>query len=157
MTARKKSANVEMTYLGVNGLWHWYWTLKAQLAPPDVVGLDQLVALWNWLMSNDVIRGLAPAVVAIWALLALVDSVIGAFHRGSTGAVVQLPTETVLTGEQLRAELDRLGKSQGDLAAELGVDRSYVSHLIRGKRPFLPNLQQQCRAIIDRWGCDSSD
>jgi hypothetical protein len=162
MTTARKSANAETIFLDVNTLWGWYWAGKAHVTPPNVDALDQLVSLWNWLMSNDFIRGAASVVVALWLVLLLIDSLISAFQRGG-GAIVAMPTAesnsppAELTGGQLRAELDRLRKSQGDLAAELRVDRSYVSHLIRGKKPFSPEMQQRCRDILDGWKCDRSD
>jgi plasmid maintenance system antidote protein VapI len=46
-----------------------------------------------------------------------------------------------------------MNRTQGDLAAELGVTRAYVSELVNGRKPFRIELQKECRKILDGWGC----
>jgi hypothetical protein len=134
------NAGAKMIHLDVNDLWTWYWVGKAQLTMPSMPGLDQLVTLWNWLLANDVVRVGALVVVAVWLLLTLIDSLLTEFAP-----------PTPLTAADLLAELVRLNRTQSELAAELGVDRSYISHLIRGKKPFRTEMQLRCRVVFQKW------
>jgi hypothetical protein len=152
-----------MIPLDVNDLWNWYWAGKAQVLVPNMPGLDQLVTPWNGLMANDAVRTGALAVVAIWVILNLIDSVLGHFDAPAAapapglGSCSQEPPPTQLLAAELKAELDRLNRTQSDLASELGVDRSYISHVIRGKKPFLPEMQLRCKYVIEKWKCDRGD
>jgi hypothetical protein len=162
MKGIEKSASVGMIHLDVNQLWNWYWAGKAQVAVPGMPGLDQLASLWNLLMSNDAIRCGALAVVALWSVLSVLDSLLVLFSRPTAALAPRLLERAqeqppALTPADLKAELIRLKRTQSDLATELGVDRSYISHLIRGKKAFLPVIQLRCRDVLKKWKCDLGD
>jgi hypothetical protein len=162
MKGNGMSGDVGMIHLDVNSLWNWYWVDKAHIVGPGVPGVDEMATFWNLLMDNDVIRLGALAVVALWSILALLDSLLTLFStptpalapRQSERAQEQPPA---LTATELKTELERLNKTQSDLAAELGVDRSYISHVIRGKKPFLPDMQLRCGNVLTSWRCDRGD
>jgi len=146
--------------------WKWYWVGKAQIGPLGQPILDQIIPLWNWLMSFDIARGAVLVVVPLWVLGSLLDTLMtmndersgaagpAADDQTISAADTAEPSPAELTGEQLKAELDRLGKTQTELAEALGVTRGYVSKLIKGAKPFTSELQEQCRAILSHWDVD---
>lgn len=69
--------------------------------------------------------------------------------------VCQAPLQE-MTGAELKRELDRLGKTQTELAEALGVTRGYVSKLIKGTKPYTAELQEQCGAILSQCDVDRS-
>ncbi len=155
----------ETTSLDVNTFWTWYWVNKAALSGPGPFGHDELVSLWNSVMAYDLVRGMVVPLVALWFAASVMDSIIGLlFDRPERTPAVKYspPAEMAelqaLTVSELKQRLEKLGKTQAQLATELGVNRSYVSHLLRGKKPFTPELRKRCREILDRWqGGDHGD
>lgn len=51
-----------------------------------------------------------------------------------TGDTTEALRDQVILGRALRELRDRAGITQGDLAARIGIDLTYVSHVERGKR-----------------------
>jgi transcriptional regulator with XRE-family HTH domain len=51
-----------------------------------------------------------------------------------TGDTTDALRDQVVLGRALRVLRDRAGITQGDLAARIGIDLTYVSHVERGKR-----------------------
>jgi len=138
--------------------WNWYWQNKAQLSVQAPSGAYELIQLWNWVMSFDLARAGIPAFFVVGILIGLTEAVMDLFQRPRSQPVSvnsrkeesggQAPD---LTGAQIKSELDRLGKTQSELAAQLGVTRAYVSQLIKGTKPLGPDLQQRCRQILRDW------
>ena len=147
-------------------IWHWYWVGKAQIGALGVPVLDQVTPVWNWVMSFDIARGAALVVVPLGVLGALYESLLTfddeatasrpaaddpTSQAAGTNAGSAEPPPAEFTGEELKRELDRLGKTQTELAETLGVTRAYVSQVIRGKKPFTVDLQARCREILASW------
>jgi len=171
MTAKRKNAIAAMTCSGdrrgkaldVEQIWQWYWSGKAHITAPGDPILDRLAWVWNWVMSNDIARGGLLAIAVIWGALGLLDVVLGARKKGAPDDAgemkVQEPSSAndaveimpPLTGKELKQELERLGKTQTDLAEALGVSRAYVSQIIKGTKPFTLEKQQRCRQILESW------
>lgn len=62
-----------------------------------------------------------------------------------------------LTIQELRDGLERLNKTQTELADALGVTRFYVSKILSGSKPFTPELQSKSRQVLAAWNVDASD
>ena len=56
--------------------------------------------------------------------------------------------------ENLRFEIEHCGKSKAEIARELGVDSSCISHYLSGRaQPTLANLSRLCKIM----GCSADD
>ncbi len=112
-------------------------------------------------MSNDVVRGLAIALVVLWVVACVIDAAMaggGKPRQVTEKPVEQKASESVsqappqeMTGDKVKRELETLRKTQTELAEALGVTRAYVSQVIRGKKPFTAELQGRCREILESW------
>ncbi|MGH9549696.1 MAG: helix-turn-helix domain-containing protein [Terriglobales bacterium] len=59
-----------------------------------------------------------------------------------------------MTLEELKAALAQADKMQTELADALGVNRSYISKILAGKKPFTAELQNRCHEVLVDWGVD---
>ncbi|MGH9554148.1 MAG: helix-turn-helix transcriptional regulator [Terriglobales bacterium] len=57
-----------------------------------------------------------------------------------------------MTIEELKAALVQADKMQTELADALGVNRSYISKILAGKKPFTAELQNRCHEVLVDWG-----
>jgi len=144
-------------------IWLWYWVGKAQVGALGLPVVDQIAPAWNSVMGSDILRGAALVVVPLGTIAAFYDALLALDdeHRSprpapAAAAGASEPPPADLTGEELRRELARLGRTQTELAEALGVSRGYVSKLIGGSKPFTQELQGQCRAILAVWDVDRS-
>lgn len=145
-------------------VWCWYWDSKAQVSPCGVPVVDEIVLVWNWVMANDLVRGLALASVVVWVVACAIDAAVAGGRKPpqvtekpqTASEPVSQASPQEVTGGELMRELERLGKTQTELAEALGVTRGYISKLIKGTKPFTPELQVQCRAILNQWDVDRS-
>jgi hypothetical protein len=121
---------------------------------PGIVGIDQFVEFWNSLIWSGFVRAAIIVALVVWLVLicyALAMTIMEKPSRNVGDAPAAESELSPMTGQQLKAELRRLGRTQSELAVVLGVSRSYVSHLIKGTKPFPIAMQQRCYQILESW------